>query len=111
MAKTPPQRPALIPVTFDQELCELALSDAPRFFAVVQEWDTDTEDPDGVVVAWGLAYEDGRVHVVSAGGRTQYRLNSPERAVYWFGREPGVTARIVWFAPPANPAFERVEAA
>ncbi|KOG31549.1 hypothetical protein [Streptomyces varsoviensis] len=111
MAKTPPQQPVTVPLTLDQELCELALIGAPRSFAVVQEWDTDTEDPDGEVVAWGLAHEDGRVHVVSTGGRTQYRLNSPEQAVCWFGREPGVTARIVWFAPPANPAFERGEAA
>ncbi|MEV0282211.1 hypothetical protein AB0I22_38385 [Streptomyces sp. NPDC050610] len=100
-----------IPLTLDQELCELALIDAPRFFAVVQEWDTDTEDPDGGVVGWGLAHEDGSVHVISAEGRRQYRLSSTERAICWFGREPGVTARIVWFAPPAAPAFERAEAA
>ncbi len=99
------------PLPLDRELCALALDGAPRFFAVVQEWDTDTEDPDGEVAAWGLACEDGRVHVVSVEGRTQYRFSSPEHAIYWFGREPDVTARIVWFAPPAHPAFERAEAA
>lgn len=66
---------------------------------------------DGEIAAWGLAYDDGSAHVVTANGRHQLTLTSPQRAPWWFGREKGITARIVWFAAPAAPAFERAEAA
>lgn len=99
------------PENFDKELCELAADQAPRLFAVVQEYVLDTGEPEGVVAAWGMAYEDGRAHVISVGGGRRLGLNSAERAAWWFGREDGVTARLVWFAAPAKATFDRAEAA
>lgn len=59
----------------------------------------------------GMVYEDGHDHVISVGGGRQLSLNSAERAAWWFGREEGVTARLVWFAVPAEATFDRAEAA
>ncbi|MET9296851.1 hypothetical protein [Streptomyces sp. NPDC003077] len=60
---------------------------------------------DGEVAAWGMAYEDGGADVVGVGGRRRFSLGSAERAVWWFGQEPGVTARLVWFAEAREPTF------
>ncbi|EFL22625.1 hypothetical protein SSOG_02339 [Streptomyces himastatinicus ATCC 53653] len=96
---------------FDQELRDLALDQAPRVFAVAVQYEVEPGALDGEIAAWGLAYDDGSAHVVTANGRHRLSLTSPERATWWFGREKGITARIVWFAAPTAPAFERAEAA
>ncbi|MER7787532.1 hypothetical protein [Streptomyces sp. NPDC097640] len=110
MATVAPQDPSSAPFEFDQEVCELVLDTAPRMFAVMQEYDLETEDPDAQVAAWGMAHEDGRVHVISVSGAVTMSLGSPERAVWHYGRRKGVSARLVWLAPGAG-AFTRVEAA
>ncbi|MBL1115016.1 hypothetical protein JK364_21835 [Streptomyces sp. 110] len=92
---------------FDQELCDLALDQAPRVFAVAVQYEVEPGMQDGEIAAWGLAYDDGSAHVVTANGRHRLTLASPERAMWWFGREKGITTRIVWFAAPTAPAFER----
>ncbi|MFF7652641.1 hypothetical protein ACFZCY_22970 [Streptomyces sp. NPDC007983] len=96
---------------FDQELRDLALDQAPRVFAVAVQYEVEPGGLDGEIAAWGLAYEDGSAHVVTANGQHRLSLTSPERATLWFGREKGITARIVWFAAPSAPTFERAEAA
>ncbi|MEC4019984.1 hypothetical protein [Streptomyces sp. H27-D2] len=77
----------------------------------MQEYDLDTGDPDGEIAAWGLAYDDGSAHLVGVDGRRRFSLNSPERAVWWFGRQSGVSARLAWFATPADATFDRAETA
>ncbi|MEU1664508.1 hypothetical protein ABZ547_12995 [Streptomyces sparsogenes] len=95
----------------DQELCELALDNAPRVFAVTVQYDVAPGVPDGEIAAWGLAYSDGTAHVITADGRHRLSLKSPERAAWWFGRRGDTTARLLWFAAPSAPAFQSVQAA
>lgn len=111
MATVSSQNPTIASFDFDQEVCALVFDTAPRMFAVVQEYDLETEHADAHVAAWGMAYEDGRVHMISASGAVTLSLGSPERAVWHYGRRKGVSARLVWLAPGAGAAFNRVEAA
>ncbi|MET9177282.1 hypothetical protein ABZX88_03520 [Kitasatospora aureofaciens] len=87
------------------------LDTAPRLFAVVQVCGDGGADSDGWVVAWGLVDNDGPTHVVGIDGRARLTLASPERAVRHFGRQPGITARLVWLAHPGAAALDRGEAA
>ncbi|MCT2594556.1 hypothetical protein LHJ74_32400 [Streptomyces sp. N2-109] len=76
-------------VEFGQELRELALSEAPRLFAVMQET--------GSGRTGGLPRGGWRSRtIVGVGGHRRMRVPSPERALRWFGRQPDVTARLVW---------------
>ncbi|MFI1849626.1 hypothetical protein [Streptomyces sp. NPDC020480] len=111
MATVSPQKPTTASFDFDQEVCALVLDTAPRMFAVVQEYDLETEHADGHVAAWGMAYDDGSAHVIGVGGAVTMSLGSPERAVWHYGRRKGVSARLVWLAPGAGAAFNRAEAA
>lgn len=104
-------RPNKVSMPFEQELCGLVLDSAPRLFAVVQVCGEGREDADGWVVAWGLADEDGRAHVIGVDGRTRMTLASAERVLRHFGRWPGVSARLVWLAEPGGAALDRGEAA
>jgi hypothetical protein len=99
------------PQSFDDELCALVVDLAPRLFAVIQERGPGTGDGDGWVAAWGVAYEDGHAEVISLDGSQRFSLGSAERAVWWFGRRAGITARLVWLAPPTAASFHRTEAA
>ncbi|ASQ97554.1 hypothetical protein [Streptomyces sp. 11-1-2] len=99
---------------FDKELCDLVLAIAPRIFAVVQEREVRPGLKDGCVAAWGLAFDEGPVHVTTADGTGQMVLNSPERALRWFtrgGDEDGVTARLVWLSRSGAAALDHAEAA
>ena len=112
MAVARPQNPrSELSTDFRQELCDLVLDTAPRFFAVVQEWEEETGDLNGWVVAWGMAHEDGPADVLSVDGALRMRLGSPERALRLFSREAGVTARIVWLAAPGSAELDRADAA
>ncbi|GAA3869431.1 hypothetical protein [Streptomyces sedi] len=83
-------------VDFDAEVRELALSQRPRLFAVVQVFG---EDEDAVVAAWGMRQEDGRFDVVSDDGRRVMRLRTLDRVLLPFQRVPEVSARVVWADP------------
>ncbi|ADI07443.1 hypothetical protein SBI_04323 [Streptomyces bingchenggensis BCW-1] len=111
MATVSPQTPTTASFDFDQEACALVLDTAPRMFAVVQEYDLETEHADGHVAAWGMAYGDGSAHVIGVGGAVTMSLGSPERAVWHYGRRKGVSARLVWLAPGTGATFARAEAA
>ncbi|MEU0844239.1 hypothetical protein ABZ370_32840 [Streptomyces sp. NPDC005962] len=89
----------------------LVLDTAPRLFAVVQEFALDDGWRDAEVAAWGLAYEDGRVDVISVDGTRRFSLPSPERATWHFARMDGVTARLVWLTPSRAATFDAAEAA
>src|ERR1044072_7164605 len=98
------------PETFNKELCDLVIDFAPRLFALIQEYDVEPGLRDGVIAAWGLAFEDGAVRVASVDGTRQLVLNSPERAIRYFGpRSDGSiqTARLVWLKPSGVATLER----
>ncbi|MFD7506863.1 hypothetical protein [Streptomyces sp. NPDC059850] len=99
------------PFDFDGEVRSLVLDTAPRLFAVVQEFALEDGWRDAEVAAWGLAYEDGRVDVISADGTRRFSLPSAERATWHYGRMDGVTARLVWLTPSRAATFDRAEAA
>jgi hypothetical protein len=87
------------PSDYDNELCALVIDHAPRLFAVIQEYRHPSGEPDAEIAAWGLAHSDGRTEVMNIDGGGRFSLNSPERAIWWFGREAGLTARLVWVRP------------
>ncbi|MFI1735812.1 hypothetical protein ACH40E_42825 [Streptomyces acidicola] len=84
----------------------LVLDTAPRLFAVVQESTLDDGRRDAEVAAWGTAYEDGRVDVISVDGLRRLSLASPARATWYFARRGGVTARLAWLTPPRAATFD-----
>lgn len=106
-----PQNTQPAPYDADKELCELALDNAPRVFAVTVQYEVSPGEPDAAIAAWGLAYDDGSAHVITVDGRHRLSLKSPERATWWFGRQDNTTARLLWFAAPSTPTFEPLQAA
>jgi hypothetical protein len=80
---------------FAQEIAELVADEAPRLFAVVQEYG---ERADGWVEAWGMAFENC-VKVVGVDRRLCRNLPSAEHAARMFSRGPHITARLVWVNP------------
>jgi hypothetical protein len=78
---------------FTAMLEDVALTSAPRVFAVVQEFG---ERVDGWVAAWGFAFED-RAEVVAVDDRSRMTLQEPERAVHLFSsKRRHLRARLVW---------------
>ncbi|WP_327274033.1 hypothetical protein OG609_19880 [Streptomyces sp. NBC_01224] len=77
---------------FELLLQDLVRDSAPRMFAVVQELG-DCED--GVVAAWGLAFE-GRAEVVSAEGVSRLSARTPESALRFFSGGARNRARLIW---------------
>ncbi|MDQ2790230.1 MAG: hypothetical protein DLM60_18165 [Pseudonocardiales bacterium] len=84
---------------FAELMAGLVADDAPRLFAVVQEYG---DRVDGRIAAWGIAFEDC-AKVVAVDHGLHMSLRSPERAVLAFSRRPHITARLVWIDPPATP--------
>lgn len=83
---------------FAELVAELVADEAPRLFAVVQEYG---ERVDGRIAAWGMALED-RTAIVRVDGGAAMSLRSPERAVRVFSRHPDITAHVVWVHPNAT---------
>ncbi|MEU0843274.1 hypothetical protein ABZ370_27855 [Streptomyces sp. NPDC005962] len=54
--------------SYDQELHAMVNDFAPRLFAVVQEYDTESGERDGEIAAWGLTHPDGHTDVTSVEG-------------------------------------------
>ncbi len=75
----------------------MVADEAPRLFAVVQEYG---QRVDGVIAAWGIAFED-HAEVVSADGRLYLRLQAPQHAVRRFHVGTHIRAHLVWFNPNA----------
>lgn len=101
MTTVSPQSPAPErPFDFAREVHALVRDTAPRLFAVVEEYRPDTEDADALVVAWGLAYEDGAAEVISVDGHRRWQLAAAESVVRYFGRAEDLSARLVWLASP-----------
>ena len=79
---------------FAQEVRELVADEAPRVFALVEEYG---ERVDGRIVAWGMAFNDC-AEVVSVDGGLHLSLASPERAHRVFSRRRKI--RLVWVSHP-----------
>jgi hypothetical protein len=94
-----PDPGSLPPVCDEHEFAELieqmVADDAPRLFAVVQEYG---ERVDAVIVAWGLAFPD---HAEIVADHLRMSLHSPESALRMFDAGRHVRARLVWFDPDA----------
>ena len=79
---------------FVAEVERMVVNQAPRLFAVVQEYG---ERVDARIAAWGFAFAD-HAEVVSVDGGTRIRMGAPETALGAFqGRH--IRAQLVWFAP------------
>ena len=75
---------------FAQEVAELVADEAPRVFALVQEYG---ERVDGRVIAWGMAFDD-HAEVVGVHRRLRGSFTSAERARRAFSRRAKI--RLVW---------------
>ncbi|WP_063797511.1 hypothetical protein [Saccharothrix sp. NRRL B-16348] len=74
-------------------LDDMALTSAPRVFAVVQEFG---DRLDGWVAAWGMAF-DGRAEVFAVDDHSRLSLGRPENALHLFTSERHhLRARLVW---------------
>jgi hypothetical protein len=79
-------------------MAELVADEAPRLFAVVQEYG---ERVDGRTAAWGMAFED-HAEVIGVDRGIHVNLGSPEQATRAFNRRPHITARVMWVNPGAH---------
>ncbi|MBB5955875.1 hypothetical protein FHS29_002456 [Saccharothrix tamanrassetensis] len=85
------QPPSFTEAEFAALIQGMVTDNAPRVFAVVQEYG---ERQDARVGAWGMAFPE-RADVVSADGTFTMSLQRPEGALRAF-EPPGVAARLVW---------------
>jgi hypothetical protein len=87
---------------------EMVADEAPRLFAVVQEYG---DRVDGRIVAWGMAFDD-HTEVVSVKRGLRMSLQAPENALRLFKFGSHIQARLVWFNPDAaTPVDDDDEAA
>lgn len=92
---------------FAAEVSQMVAEEAPRLFAVVQEYGTRV---DGRIAAWGMAFPD-KAEVLSVNARSRMILRSPELALRWYHRRPDITASLVWVPARSNPDTEPPAAA
>lgn len=81
--------------------------EAPRLFAVVQEYG---ERVNFWIAAWGMAFDD-HAEVVRVDRRLRMNLQAPENALRFFTRADDIRARLVWFNPDATTPEEDDEVA
>ncbi|MGH3568502.1 MAG: hypothetical protein ACRDRH_21250 [Pseudonocardia sp.] len=87
---------------------EMVADEAPRLFAVVQEYG---DRVDGRIAAWGMAFDD-HTEVVPVKRGLRMSLQAPEDALRLFKFGSHIQARLVWFNPDAaTPADDDDEAA
>ncbi|MEU9883990.1 hypothetical protein [Sphaerisporangium sp. NPDC051011] len=77
---------------FDVLVRDMVVEEAPRVFAVVQEYGRRA---DGRIAAWGMAFREQTQVICTEDGACMI-LDSPERAVHRFSRRPDVTVRLLW---------------
>jgi hypothetical protein len=76
---------------------EMVADEAPRLFAVVQEYG---DRVDGRIAAWGLAFA-GYAEVVSVARGLRMSLQAPENVLRLFNFGSHIRARLVWLNPDA----------
>ena len=107
-ADTPVPDPTNTPPWWDENqfasiLEQLVADDAPRLFAVIQEYGTRL---DAWIAAWGMAFDD-HAEVISVEGSTRMSLQTPATALLGFHEaDEHIHARLVWFNPEAITADE-----
>lgn len=75
----------------------IVADEAPRLFAVVQEYG---ERVNVRIAAWGMAFDD-HAEVVRVDRRLRMNLRAPENALRYFTQGGDIRARLVWFNPDA----------
>ncbi len=88
---------------FTAILARMATNEAPRLFAVVQEYG---DRVDARIAAWGMAFAD-HAEVVSVGYERRMSLPTPENALCLFGFGSHIRARLVWLDPGATGVSRR----
>ncbi|MEW2487862.1 hypothetical protein [Streptomyces sp. NPDC048411] len=96
---SPPSSPAGPPDRFAHEIRALVEATAPRLFAVVEQFETDSGEPDARVAAWGLAHDDGSAQVTAVDGGFRMSLRTPDRAAQLISLRPGSNGCLVWPGP------------
>ncbi|MBB5907175.1 hypothetical protein BKA25_001491 [Actinoalloteichus hymeniacidonis] len=82
--------------TFVRILAETVADEAPRLFAVVQEYG---ERVDARIAAWGFAFPD-HTELVSTDRTCRMVLDKPENALRGFRNHADhISARIIWHDP------------
>ncbi|HLX47911.1 MAG TPA: hypothetical protein VKS82_06240 [Streptosporangiaceae bacterium] len=76
---------------YQQLVAELVAEESPTVFAVVEDRD---DRQDGRIAAWVLEFPD-ETEVICTDGVVRMSLSSVDRVLARFGRQPGVTARLV----------------
>lgn len=77
---------------FSQLLAEMVADQAPRVFAVVQEYG---ERIDGRIAAWGMAFDE-LAAVVDVRGNVFISTDSAESSLRRFQLGSDITPRVVW---------------
>ncbi|WP_225978486.1 hypothetical protein [Gandjariella thermophila] len=85
----------------------MVADEAPRLFAVVQEYGNRV---DAQIVAWGMAFAD-HAEVVSVDRSLRMSLRKPKDTLPAFHFGSHIRARLVWFNPDATTPGERDQAA
>jgi hypothetical protein len=78
----------------------MVADEAPRLFAVVQEYG---ERVDAVIAAWGMAFPD---HAEIVAHQLRMSVREPENALHMFTVGGRIRARLVWFNPDAATPLE-----
>jgi hypothetical protein len=82
---------------FTNLIAAMVADHAPRLFAIVIE---QGERLDAAITAWGLALDNG-AFAITADGKNQYLLTTPEHALHYVRRTANTTPRLVWVDPTA----------
>jgi hypothetical protein len=77
---------------FRELVAEMVSEDAPRLFAVVQEYG---DRVDARIAAWGLAHP-GHVDVIGVDGAVHLSAAAPESVLHRFGRRANTSAHLIW---------------
>jgi hypothetical protein len=90
--------PGSLPITperYEETVQYLVRADAPRRFAIVQDWGTHY---DARVAAWGLAMGE-RTQIIDADVGPRMTVDSIRLALMLYAHAPHVTARVCWIDP------------
>lgn len=88
---------------FAAELAAMVGDEAPRLFAVVQEYG---ERVDGRIAAWGMAFDD-HAPLVAVDAPVWMTLQAPEHALGRFTVGSRIRARLVWLDSPYSPGEQQ----
>ncbi|HEY2579186.1 MAG TPA: hypothetical protein VGI74_23000 [Streptosporangiaceae bacterium] len=86
-----PPAPAWTEEEYQQEVASMVAEEAPAVFAVVEDRDDRT---DGRIAAWVLEFAC-RAEAVATDSAVRISAQSARRVLAQYGRQPGVTARLI----------------